>query len=180
MGLDMYLEQRKYVKNWNFEKENNWKVTIENNGKPCNAPYQAKEVVFEVGYWRKANQIHRWFVENVQDGQDDCKDYYVSDDQLRELLELCKRVKQVAKVKKDKVINGYNITESGREPIYEDGEVITNPEEVHEILPTSSGFFFGSTDYDEYYLQDINSTIEILEKALANTEFGDFYYSSSW
>ena len=26
----------------------------------------------EVGYWRKANAIHGWFVRNVQNGKDDC------------------------------------------------------------------------------------------------------------
>jgi hypothetical protein len=31
----------------------------------------------EVGYWRKANHIHHWFVENVQDGEDDCCNYEV-------------------------------------------------------------------------------------------------------
>lgn len=41
-------------------------------------------------YWRKANQIHKWFVDNVQNGSDDCGEYYVSQDKLIELLALCK------------------------------------------------------------------------------------------
>ena len=41
-------------------------------------------------YWRKANQIHNWFVENVQDGEDNCSEYYVSKEQLKELLNACK------------------------------------------------------------------------------------------
>ncbi len=34
-------------------------------------------------YWRKSNQIHQWFVENVQGGKDDCAEYSVSFDQLK-------------------------------------------------------------------------------------------------
>jgi hypothetical protein len=41
-------------------------------------------------YWRKANQIHAWFVKNIQNGIDDCDSYYVSQDKLIELLALCK------------------------------------------------------------------------------------------
>lgn len=39
-----------------------------------------------VGYFRKANQIHRWFVENVQDGRDDCGTYPVSRAKISQLL----------------------------------------------------------------------------------------------
>jgi len=50
---------------------------------------------------------------------------------------------------------------------------------VAKILPNQSGFFFGSTDYDEWYLRDIEATIEGLEIALKDND-GDFYYSASW
>ena len=40
----------------------------------------------EVGYWRKANQIHKWFVDNVQDGVDDCGEYKVTKEQLIETV----------------------------------------------------------------------------------------------
>ena len=46
----------------------------------------------EVGYWRKANAIHGWFVENVQNGVDDCGEYVVSLDQLKALKGLCEAV----------------------------------------------------------------------------------------
>jgi hypothetical protein len=46
----------------------------------------------EVAYWRKANAIHRWFVDTCQDGNDDCRQSYVSREQLQKLLETCKAV----------------------------------------------------------------------------------------
>ena len=44
----------------------------------------------EIIYWRKANAIHKWFVENVQEGVDDCGEYEVTVEQLTELRDLCK------------------------------------------------------------------------------------------
>lgn len=44
-------------------------------------------------YWRKANAIHGWFVKNVQEDIDNCGDYPVSRDQLRELLDKVKEVR---------------------------------------------------------------------------------------
>ena len=49
-----------------------------------------KYVVFKAIYWRKANQIHRWFVENVQDGTDDCGTYNVTTEQLGALLQIAR------------------------------------------------------------------------------------------
>jgi hypothetical protein len=43
----------------------------------------------EIGYWRKANQIHRWFVQNVQNGVDDCGAYKVTKEQLIQLHNTC-------------------------------------------------------------------------------------------
>ena len=60
-------------------------------------------------------------------------------------------------------------------------QVKADPSLASELLPTSSGFFFGSTEYDEYYMQDIDNTIEQLEQVLTTTN-NDWYfeYQSSW
>ena len=60
-------------------------------------------------------------------------------------------------------------------------QVKADPSLASELLPTSSGFFFGSTEYDEYYMQDIDNTIEQLEQVLTTTS-NDWYfeYQSSW
>jgi len=49
------------------------------------------DVSVNVAYWRKANQIHKWFVDNVQGGEDNCGEYYVSRDKLKELLTTCRQ-----------------------------------------------------------------------------------------
>jgi hypothetical protein len=50
------------------------------------------QIQLKVAQWRKANAIHGWFVENVQDGEDECKKTYVGREQLEQLLDLCKQV----------------------------------------------------------------------------------------
>ena len=128
MGLDMLLERRP------------------RNVKPS---YELSE---EIGYWRKANQIHKWFVDKVQDGIDDCEYHHeVTEEDLDELINTCH-------------------------------EVLDNPNLAEELLPTQSGFFFGGTSYDEYYFDDLNYTVEICENALKTTEFDTqaIYYISSW
>jgi hypothetical protein len=48
------------------------------------------------------------------------------------------------------------------------------------LLPTQSGFFFGSTEFDEWYWQDVKSTIEIIDKCLKMDDTWSFKYQSSW
>lgn len=135
-----------------------------------------------VGYWRKANQIHNWFVENVQNGIDDCKAYEVTEEKLRELLNTCKMVKRCSKLVKGKVSNGEKY-ESGRwVTIWEDGKYIEDPSVAEKLLPTTDGFFFGGVNYDQWYMEDICNTIKILTKVLNETDFENeaIVYSSSW
>ena len=47
----------------------------------------------EVGYWRKANHIHNWFVQKVQNGIDQCEEHEVSREKMKELLAECKASK---------------------------------------------------------------------------------------
>lgn len=101
MGLDMYLEARTFVPkiNWNesdkVEKMINnveYNSIIESSkiGDICAKDSVGLSVGVTAIYWRKANAIHGWFVNNVQDGTDDCGEYYVSHDKLRSLYDLVK------------------------------------------------------------------------------------------
>lgn len=56
---------------------------------PAMQDFPVTEITFELMYWRKANHIHRWFVENVQHGVDDCGEYQVSREQLSDLSSRC-------------------------------------------------------------------------------------------
>ena len=88
MGLDMFLYAERYLSEYepeDIEIRKQIQRLLPEMG-------NVKTVCSEVGYWRKANQIHNWFVTNVQGGNDDCGRYYVGEDQLRELLGLVEQV----------------------------------------------------------------------------------------
>lgn len=151
MGLDMYLEKRIYLGAlYDFnEGESTTYITARGDEVNINVN-KIRYIAEEAAYWRKANQIHNWFVENVQNGTDDCKSYYVSEQQLQELIDTCK-------------------------------EVLADHDKAPDLLPTCSGCFFGGTDYDEYYYEDLEDTVKQLEDVLANASDRDeFYYNSSW
>ena len=190
MGLDMYLE-RCNRKAWGYKdldlgdvKENNpalyeeIKQFITVRGKY----FQWESIFKEVGCWRKANAIHKWFVDNVRYGNDDCGTYEVSKEQLEELLDICTQIKDATKMEKGWVHNGDRVANGMLCPNYEEGEYIVNAEVAEELLPTQDGFFFGSTEYDQWYMEDIKDTIEILTKVLKETDFETqmIVYSSSW
>ena len=135
-----------------------------------------------VANWRKANHIHQWFVDNVQDGEDDCGLYEVTKEKFEELLNICKEVLTASKLVQGKIKNGYRY-ENGREvPMYEEGEYIEDPTVARRLLPTQSGFFFGGTEYDQWYYADVEDTIKIIERVLETTDFEHeiVMYSSSW
>ncbi len=189
MGLDMYLEKKTYVKNWDHNPpEKQHTITVKRGGKkhPSIKSERISEITEQVAYWRKANAIHKWFVHNVQKGVDDCREYRVERSQLQALKDACDKVLATSKLKKGKINNGYTISLKGKKtiktPIVEDGEVIADPQIAETVLPTEKGFFFGSQDYDEYYLDDIKRTSKVLAELLAEPEgdYVDFYYRASW
>jgi hypothetical protein len=51
---------------------------------------------------------------------------------------------------------------------------------ANELLPVQSGFFFGNTDYDDYYFQYLQATVEIVDNALKLPTDWEFQYHSSW
>lgn len=90
MGLDMFLGKRTYIGN-EYRKDEN-KIKLENAN---NTNINANKITYiteSVACWRKANAIHGWFVKNVQNGIDNCDDYPVSFDQLKDLLSIVKKV----------------------------------------------------------------------------------------
>ena len=161
MGLDMYLIERKKKKKnkdlWDFKDE--------------------------LIYWRKANQIHKYFCDKGKEIEEQVA-YKLKKEDLQELLDICNKILKEVITEPGKVKNGeqYNIDKQVWEPLWEDGKIIINPEICEELLPTQNGFFFGSTEYDEYYLEDIKYTKEKIEEILNNIDEkeNDIYYLASW
>jgi hypothetical protein len=58
--------------------------------------------------------------------------------------------------------------------------VLADRDKAKKLLPTEAGFFFGSTDYDEFYFDDLKDTVQQLENVLKLDETWHFQYQSSW
>ena len=158
MGLDMYLTKRTYVQNWDYmkESEKNY-VSVKGADEKHIKPERVQYIIEQLCYWRKANHIHKWFVDNIQGGVDDGGEYTVSLPELKQLMDVCY-------------------------------EVMTDNSKAEELLPTSDGFFFGGTEYDEFYFTQTSDTYKILKELVEelesyNTPLNNsawMYYRASW
>ena len=162
MGLDMYLYRREYVSGWDWESTDSkdremYKSILEYTGaKRCvESPHAQIEVC--VAYWRKANAIHGWFVNQLANGVDECQSIYVSKEDLQNLHQACNNVLLA--------------------PV---GIGMEDVAAQYGLLPTK-GFFFGSYDIDQYYMEDLKNTMMQIENVLSSAgEWSDFIYRASW
>lgn len=167
MGLDMYLTKEIYI-GANYE-HNNVRGKIELTTGPDNAPVKVdvsrvSEITEHVGYWRKANAIHNWFVQNVQDGVDECQKSWVSYEQLQELKCGCETVLLIL---------------DSSDPIsIEEDYKKWDPCILENIdMQPTEGFFFGGTAIDSWFYQGMEDTIKIIESL---DKDGVYYYQTSW
>jgi hypothetical protein len=163
MGLDMYLSVRN---NGTGEHEN-------------------------IGYWRKANAVHGWFVRECADGVDECQEIRVSHDQLRQLRADCNHAlanretavpnDESAIVKTEPVGSGADILKFIMDNMKLEQEKIGTTLVSDDPLQPTSGFFFGSTEKDEWYYNDLLETIDIIDNALSyDSEQWEVIYQASW
>lgn len=110
----------------------------------------------EVAYFRKVNFLHKWVEDHLNDGIE------TNCQAIPFHLEAMAGLMQTC------------------------ATVRANPELGPELLPTMSRFFFGSTEYDEWYLKDVadvqNALVDILayEKGRGEPGSGQYVYVSSW
>lgn len=130
MGLDMFL------------------FSVKKGVKPSD------DNVTERAYWRKANMVRQWFVDNTDyDVDADCVYHKIEKEKLWELADTCVSVLYM------------------RREDYAAAE-----------MPTAAGFFFGDTDYDEYYYEDVRNTLKQILDIFENVDFDkeDIYYYEWW
>ena len=191
MGLDMYLLKYQKIKGIPFKAQTEIDVSeLEEDFKKAFEPYIKEkgtafkwEALYEdVMYWRKANAIHKFFVDTVQNDEDDCGYYEVNLETIKKLNNLCEQALKITTESPKKIIQ-VQIGWSKDGPIYEDVEVYdVDKNEIDNLLPTQSGFFFGNTEYDACYIRDLKDTIEACNKIINEFDFENNYlaYTSSW
>ena len=113
--------------------------------------YLYEKQVHEVAYWRKANAIHGWIINNAG-VVDDCTPISLTKQDIIQLRDDCQKV-----------------VDEGTE------------ETAMELLPPTEGFFFGGTGIDEWYWDILKETIILLDKAIdESVDDAMFEYLASW
>lgn len=226
MGLDIYINKKKEV---GYDRDNR-EHTVK---------------IKEVLYLRKANQIHKYFVDNFADGVDECQEIDIDIEGIKRLKNTCERIIRESKleerwqlyehtgsrrVPKDQTIalaekvGDHFVKVGGVAPsdikvgdyLYEaethaskvaeieegDDEfrlgydlemrkkVIINSDLAETELPTQAGFFFGDTNYNEDYLEDLKEYVRQAGEIIADYEQEiksgtdkfdiDYVYQASW
>ena len=164
MGLDMYLVKKK---------------------KYARKTYENME---EIAYWRKANHIHNYFVNEVVKPKED-KEYdgdykLVGRPHLVRLLDKVNFLLDNIVLINGTIINGMHLDKETGEwvPNLQQGKVIVNPDICKKVLPRTDGFFFGDQEYTQWYYDDLVRTKEMIEKILKEHDFKKYYiyYCASW
>lgn len=182
MGLDMHLYKKTYVQNWEHqtpEQRHTISVKLGDNVREDIKPDRIAYIVEQVAVWRKFNALHNWIVDNCAKGIDECQEIYIGQNDMQNLLNTLKEAKNVldrASMKKETIKIGMN----NDGDIFSDIDVYDCEDDIKDILPPVSGFFFGSTQIDEYYKNDVERTIEIIDNLLREDAAADFYYQASW
>ena len=164
MGLDMYF----FAKKTTYKSFSKWDEPDRTN--EVNYPEDLKifsdyiydrnfkseliETTYQIGYFRKFNALHSYIVKTFANGVDDCQDIILYKED----------VEQIKKVLDD-VLNAHQQVEKAK-----------------ELLPTQSGFFFGGTDYDEYYFEEAKVAADLMQSFLDNFDFDKYQliYEASW
>lgn len=184
MGLDMYVNIRHKNTQSKLDAYKAWEnkysyeeyqlLTEEQKEEYRNSEPEYDENMYgkELMYWRKANQIHNWFVQNCQNGVDDCEQYAITVADLMKLKELCEKILTMTEKRKEMRYTSYTATEKEEVDI-----LYLTPEGVEyasKHLPSRSGFFFGSTEYDDWYVMEVQNTVEQINDTLdtLNCEYG--------
>lgn len=187
MGLDMYLYAKRYEFGGHWDKTsedarayNKLSEGIQNLLGTSLSSTEGLEVSFTIMYWRKANAIHNWFVQECGGGKDECQDIYVEVEDLERLHQLCS---EVAELFPEEYTSDFE-NEEDRPPLSD--EVVTR---ASQLLPPISGFFFGGTGIDIWYYDDIVRTRDELSRILEwergernERDYSDwsFSYRASW
>ena len=184
MGLDMYVNIRHKDTQSKLDAYEAWenkysyeefqRLTDEEREEWRNSEPEYDDNMYgkELMYWRKANQIHNWFVQNCQRGVDDCGRYAITVADLIKLKELCEKILTMTEKRKEMRFTSYSATEKEKVDVLY--LTLQGVFYATEHLPSRSGFFFGSTEYDDWYVLQLENTVEQINDTLdtLNCDYG--------
>ncbi len=168
MGLDMYFSRRTYVSSfrstrdadgkWGERDVNNMELKFDDADLSHINLKNVRYIEELFGEFRKFNALHAYVVDNFGGGKDECQIIYLDIDDIIQIQEVLSLVKESLSIG-DKVIAG-------------------------QTLPPSEGFFFGSTDIDEWYENDVKEAVEVFGKVIEEHSIvghnASYTYQASW
>lgn len=161
MGLDIYFKRVNKI-DFEFAKK-----------KDTEDAYNELEIK-NVGYFRKVNCLLPFF-----GYEDNLSVHPIEKCQIEELVSIAKEL-----LKEHHAINSSILSYKEILGVYKDDKKKTKEiqekidalwanfaEIAQEKLPTTSGFFFGYTEYKEWYVNDLTEIVNVFEEILDSTDF---------
>ena len=150
MGLDMTLYKKTYLGAQYAHNKISGKIEIFKDGKPLSIKLdKVEEIKEEVGSWRKANQIHGWFIKNIQNGVDEgghSEEFGI--EKLYELRALCKKALETKDATLLPPTEGFFFG-SGEIDKYYWGDIEQTIEILNRVIPSNAEHFIdGEEDHD--------------------------------
>lgn len=169
MGLDIYFKRVNKI-DFQFAKK-----------KDTQEAYDELEIE-DIGYFRKVNCLLPFF-----GYEDDCSIHPIEKCQIQDLVNTAKELLALYDTISYQ-LHLQQIDVNYYKEIYKDNQKMRNErcklvlkkmEEIwkqfesvaQKMLPTTTGFFFGSQAYREYYVADLKDIVEIFTKVLDETDF---------
>lgn len=204
MGLDMYLNR--YPKGMSNKEIDETHRRLWKEGYEAYEKWVDNHIV---AYWRKVNFLHGYIVKTFAKGVDDCNEIEIDLNGIKNILEKCEdscRVLDGALLvpyrmtdistwvhlcepefeKADGemcitiIFDGKKILGDFYEDFYYKVEESKN-KELDSILPPYSGPFFGSCEYDYWYVYDVFSLRDELKRIIDEWDESQRYvYRASW
>lgn len=159
MGLDMYINRTNRTDHSIEELgaiDNDWNITPES---PEAAPFlPLREYEYSKGVYSIFHEVAYWRKFNA------LHNWFVS--RVQDGVDEC----QLSEIDDDTLV-----------ALIDDLRAVSKGEVVEDLEPVG-GFFFGSTDKDDYYLERINDALNIFENVLKTFDFKKYrlFYRASW
>ena len=189
MGLDQYLKQKRKA-TYTHEENFQWLLSDWYSKKGFSVTFKPEDTIADTFEKLKKAYIS---IDDLYEFTDILEDY-VNDRLKNGVVESDELIywRKANWVRQWFVNHGYDsdanceefpVTKDMLEELLDDClSVLANHDRAAELLPTSSGFFFGDTDYDESYFAQVERTAEELTDVLENIDFeaGEVYYYEWW
>lgn len=193
MGLDMYLMAQKYESksSWQLDKEERrekekeivkdfYPEDLQKIGLThIKDNFLSKQTRYQIGYWRKFNALQAFFEKRVESDYELLHGVYVYEETIKELISTFNKILKDIKTCETEEIQ-YCTGWAYGEKTY-DTKKVYKSQVALDLLPPGDGFFYGSQEIDEWYVEDIKYSLKLFKKALKLIELGyDIIYEANW